>query len=289
MLAETSVVTVAAVAVVAVVVLGGVFFAVAGARSGRRGVGTPDKWMRRRDARREKREAAQAAALAAATEAGSEVSTPVEPVERPPEKVELYAPPVPKPPDPIEVGVTRRQVLNRATVAGSVFGLAAFGGASLAFLIPAPTKGFGGKVAAPGSLDEIKDKIKTDKQPLYVPQGRFYLVPYKPKNEAEAKDVYAPIWPGVQASGLMALYQRCVHLGCKVPFCQSSQWFECPCHGSQYNEAGEKMAGPAPRGLDRFPLQVAGAKVVVDTGTVVLGPTIGTDTTGQDAEGPHCV
>ena len=285
MLAETSVVTVAAIAVVAVVIFGGVFFAVAGARSRRAPVGAPDKWMSRRDAQREKREAARAAAAAAATKGGSEVSAPVE---RKPEKLELYAPPVPTKPDPIEVGFTRRQVLNRSALAGSVFGLAAFGGASLAFLIPAPTKGFGGKVAAPGTLDEIKDRIKSDKQPLYVPEGRYYLVPYKAKNEAEAKEIYAPVWSGVQASGLMALYQRCVHLGCKVPFCQSSQWFECPCHGSQYNEAGEKKAGPAPRGLDRFPIQVSGAKLVIDTGKVVLGPTVGTDTTGQDAEGPHC-
>ncbi len=29
--------------------------------------------------------------------------------------------------------------------------------------------------------------------------------------------------------------------------------------------------------------------VVIDTGTVVPGPAIGTNTTGQEAEGPHCV
>ncbi len=46
----------------------------------------------------------------------------------------------------------------------------------------------------------------------------------------------------------MPLYQRCVHLGCRVPFCNSSKWFECPCHGSKYNEAGEYQLGPAPRG-----------------------------------------
>ena len=34
-------------------------------------------------------------------------------------------------------------------------------------------------------------------------------------------------------AGVVALYQKCVHLGCRVPWCTSSQWFECPCHGSQ--------------------------------------------------------
>jgi hypothetical protein len=36
------------------------------------------------------------------------------------------------------------------------------------------------------------------------------------------------------------------------PECLSSQWFECGCHGSQYNRVGENKAGPAPRGMDHF-------------------------------------
>ena len=75
-----------------------------------------------------------------------------------------------------------------------------------------------------------------------------------------------------------------------MPECTASQWFECPCHGSQYNRVGEKKGGPAPRGMDRF----AGhrdrrATCVVDTGTIVPGAAIGTNTTGQEAEGPHCI
>ena len=88
--------------------------------------------------------------------------------------------------------------------------------------------------------------------------------------------------------GVVALYQKCPHLGCRVPWCKTSQWFECPCHGSQYNRVGEKKGGPAPRGMDRFPVSISGGVVTVDTGTVVQGPPIGTDTTGQQAEGPHC-
>jgi cytochrome b6-f complex iron-sulfur subunit len=74
-----------------------------------------------------------------------------------------------------------------------------------------------------------------------------------------------------------------------VPQCASSQWFECPCHGSQYNQAGEKKAGPAPRGMDRFGVQIAGGNVTIDTGIIFQGPPIGTNTTGQEAEGPHCI
>jgi cytochrome b6-f complex iron-sulfur subunit len=106
----------------------------------------------------------------------------------------------------------------------------------------------------------------------------------------KAKKVYSDsIFPEMQA-GIVVLYQKCVHLGCRVPWCQTSQWFECPCHGSKYSRVGEKKGGPAPRGLDRFPADVAGdGQVTINTGIVVQGPPIGTDTTGQEAEGPHCV
>ena len=43
-----------------------------------------------------------------------------------------------------------------------------------------------------------------------------------------------------------------------------SQWFECPCHGSQYNQVGEKKGGPAPRGMDRFATEVAGGVLTVE-------------------------
>ena len=95
-------------------------------------------------------------------------------------------------------------------------------------------------------------------------------------------DVARPAW----RPGIVALYQKCPHLGCRVPNCTTSQWFECPCHGSQYNRVGEKKGGPAPRGMDRFPRHRGRRQLVVDTGTIVHGPPIGTNTTGQEAEGP---
>ena len=100
---------------------------------------------------------------------------------------------------------------------------------------------------------------------------------------------YQPLLGGME-NGVVALYQKCPHLGCRVPECKSSQWFECPCHGSQYNRVGEKKAGPAPRGMDQFAITVTPTSdVVVDTSTVFTGAPIGTNTTGQEAEGPHCI
>jgi Rieske Fe-S protein len=88
---------------------------------------------------------------------------------------------------------------------------------------------------------------------------------------------------------LVALYQKCPHLGCRVPFCDSSGRFECPCHGSKYNIRGEYIEGPAPRGMDRFLIKVSGDRVLVDTATVVEGPPRGVSTVPSDAKGASCV
>ncbi|WP_069803721.1 ubiquinol-cytochrome c reductase iron-sulfur subunit [Thermogemmatispora onikobensis] len=63
----------------------------------------------------------------------------------------------------------------------------------------------------------------------------------------------------------VALYQRCVHLGCTVPFRDDCVSFKCPCHGSHYNVDGEFLDGPAPRSLDRFRILFQGESVIVDT------------------------
>ncbi len=47
--------------------------------------------------------------------------------------------------------------------------------------------------------------------------------------------------------GIHALSSVCTHLGCLV---YTTEWgFQCPCHGSQYNQNGKVIAGPAPRNL----------------------------------------
>ena len=65
-----------------------------------------------------------------------------------------------------------------------------------------------------------------------------------------------------------ALYQKCVHLGCTVPFRNDCNSFKCPCHGSHYNVDGEYLDGPAPRSLDRFSLGFSGTDVNVNTGVI---------------------
>ena len=198
------------------------------------------------------------------------------------------APPAPVAPVDLEtIEITRRQLMNRGIVGMFGVGLGAFGAACLGFLWPTLSGGFGSKINA-GRLSDIIDQVNSTREPVYNPEGRFYLVPYPKDAVPKAKDVYqGGVLAGMEA-GVTALYQKCVHLGCRVPWCKPAQWFECPCHGSRYNRVGEKKGGPAPRGLDRFPVEVSGGSVVVDTGLVSVGPPIGTNTTGQEAEGPHC-
>ncbi len=117
----------------------------------------------------------------------------------------------------------------------------------------------------------------------------MWITQYPAAALPKAEQAYAPTQLAGMEAGVMALYQKCPHLGCRVPECKSSQWFECPCHGSQYNQVGEKKGGPAPRGMDGFGMEVTGGVLIVDTGNIIQGQPIGTNTTGQEAEGPHCI
>ncbi len=187
-------------------------------------------------------------------------------------------------PDTPEVQVNRRLFLNRAMLlATTVFGVA-FGGTSIAMLWPNTVSGFGGKINA-GKLSDILKTIELDGR-YYNPTGRFYIVRYPHSDDKTNQYVEA----GVATEGIMTLYQKCAHLGCRVPYCPTSEWFECPCHGSKYNYAGERMPGsPAPAGLWRFPIEISDGAVIVDTSTPTAQPALGTDTLRQPPAGAHCI
>jgi cytochrome b6-f complex iron-sulfur subunit len=181
--------------------------------------------------------------------------------------------------------MARRDFFRYSLLTSLLVFSAQFGGATLAFLWPNLRGGFGSQIVA-GNLEDIKNEIQSTGAPVYNGTGRFYLVPYDGKATPDA-DYYTL---GAVSNGVMALYQRCVHLGCRVPFCLTSKWFECPCHGSKYNEAGEYQLGPAPTGMERFPISVDGSgNVVVDTSERIPGPPRGTDTISEPPQGPYCV
>jgi cytochrome b6-f complex iron-sulfur subunit len=193
------------------------------------------------------------------------------------------------PPDPDVIGVTRRQFFNRATVSLMSVSLAGFAAASfVAFLWPSGTGGFGGAITV-GKLGNIKDGIKGGGGFFYAAEARSWITDYPAEALPLAQTVYPESVLSTLREGIVVLSQKCPHLGCRVPECATSQLFECQCHGSQYNRVGEKKGGPAPRGMDHHPATIAAnGDVTIDTGTTIPGASIGTNTTGQEAEGPHC-
>jgi cytochrome b6-f complex iron-sulfur subunit len=92
-----------------------------------------------------------------------------------------------------------------------------------------------------------------------------------------------------QDGEVVALWWKCPHLGCKVPWCDSSGQFECPCHGSVFNRIGEYRRGPAPRGMDSYAIAVENGELVVDTGEVTLGDPPGNETLDEPTTGPECL
>lgn len=157
----------------------------------------------------------------------------------------------------------RRQFLARMWQAG--LGLVAAAGAwtSWDLLRPGEAKGFGGKVRTIA--------------PDAVPEGAVI--------EVAAARAYLTRLDGE----IIALSQKCTHLGCKVPFCDSSGQFECPCHGSIFNRVGEFRAGPAPRGMDRHPVETGvDGLIYIDTGTVDAGPPPGSESIDEPPRGPSC-
>ncbi len=192
-----------------------------------------------------------------------------------------------------EYNVTRRQFFNRALLA--VFGLflLQFALASLAFIWPKLKGGFGTPVNV-GNLEELKSEISVAGAvvPLFKASAQSWLVTFdldQLEGSSFENTPFVVAGGEVDGVGVMALWQRCVHLGCRVPSCVPSQGFECPCHGSKYNIHGEYEAGPAPRNLDRFGVEVNDAgDLIIQTG-VIVETARAKNKTAQYPQGPFCV
>jgi len=67
-----------------------------------------------------------------------------------------------------------------------------------------------------------------------------------------------------------AINSVCTHLGCVVPWAPSANRFICPCHGSNYDENGMVVRGPAP-------LSLALAHAAVEDGQIAVSQWTETD------------
>ncbi len=140
-----------------------------------------------------------------------------------------------------EKNIKRRDFLSFAWVITSlgVFGQA--GAAIYKFLKPRILPGsFGTKVTA-GQVDEFVPGTIS-----HVQEGRFYI-------------------SRLDDGGFLALWHRCTHLGCTVPWQEGEGQFHCPCHSSIFTPLGEVLSGPAPRPMDLFPIEIVDGSIIVDT------------------------
>jgi cytochrome b6-f complex iron-sulfur subunit len=186
--------------------------------------------------------------------------------------------------------VERRTFLRYSLIGSVSAGLGGFALGTLGFLWPRLGDGLFGEVPL-GDARGFADEILAERTPIRIPEGGISILVWDPSESAAMRNYGEDHAILDDTTGLMAVNsQSCPHLGCGVPWCQSSQWFECPCHGSRYNRYGEWTGGPAPRGLDRYPSFVdEDGQFVVDFGNLLTGPARTANALEQSPEGPACV
>lgn len=89
-------------------------------------------------------------------------------------------------------------------------------------------------------------------------------------DRSEARPIGA-IWLVRREVGRVYAYSAtCPHLGC--PIDHDERVFSCPCHVSALALAdGERLEGPAPRGLDPLPVEVKDGRVFVTFKEFIIG------------------
>ena len=140
---------------------------------------------------------------------------------------------------------SRRNFLKLTWGVLGVAAVAEAGAVSYLFLSPRTTAGEFGGIFTAGAVDEFPPGSVTP-----FTAGRFYLV-----REDDG--------------GFVALYRKCTHLGCAVPWEPAVGQFVCPCHASAFERNGELINAPAPRPLDRFAVTIVDGVVLVDTGVAI--------------------
>jgi len=152
--------------------------------------------------------------------------------------------------DLVKTKTSRRDFLKVSW--GALAGLVALevGGITMTYVRPKLVEGEFGSVITAGKVEDFPPGSIT-----HISNGRFYL--------ARLEDL-----------GFLALYQRCTHLGCNVPWDQEKNTFVCPCHNSQFTEDGSLINPPAPRPLDLFPVTIEAGEVKVDTARPISRQTI---------------
>ena len=173
--------------------------------------------------------------------------------------------------DRVAAGLSRRRVLKIGFWT-SLGALAVSAGAGvLNSLYPRKTEPFGGPVVVPANA--IPNPGDPPRQNF---EGHFLVVNLAPDEGRIAGD------EATADGGLLALWWKCPHLGCTVPWKQDfvsphdplgrRGWFNCNCHGSTYTKAGVRIFGPATRSMDTMELAAnSDGSITVQSGKVRSG------------------
>jgi len=62
---------------------------------------------------------------------------------------------------------------------------------------------------------------------------------------------------------IRAFSSVCTHLGCRIKWRPQEEIFFCPCHLGKFNADGVNIAGPPPRPLDEYKVEITGGNVFV--------------------------
>lgn len=168
-----------------------------------------------------------------------------------------------------------RKIARRSFLRVSVFaGLTLFIGSQIAgflgFFNKLKPTGFGGVVNIATSRIP-----KAGEEPARISEAKVWLV--------NLQGAQGDVLDAGGTGGLLALYWKCPHLGCTVPWSAGFNggqvgfpgvvgWFRCPCHGSTYSRAGIRVFGPAPRPMDTMEVTVNGdGSINVNTGAITNG------------------
>jgi cytochrome b6-f complex iron-sulfur subunit len=194
--------------------------------------------------------------------------------------------------------ITRRGFMRRMLGVGVGVLSLEFLGASLWFLWPNLQEGLGAEITigTPADLEALEPRWAEGLPFIYNQANLFFInVPAAKQLVDTEGNVGSPVNdPGANVDedlplpdrSVLALWRKCPHLGCQVPqLCDVSFWFECLCHGSKYTILGERRDGPAPRGMDHFPISVNNGAYVINTAEVVSGPPSGTVTFDERGTG----
>ncbi len=140
--------------------------------------------------------------------------------------------------------VNRRQFFAITWIMASLALAAQVGAGLLKFMTPILEAGAFGTVVKAGRVNEFEVGSVS-----YFRESRFYLVRLE--------------------EGFLAMYRKCPHLGCVIPWEEADGVFNCPCHSSLFTTVGEVIDGPAPRPMDTFPVEIRADEVYVDTGILI--------------------